>query len=76
MRARIALVMNHLLPLGTLGSVHEAFEHMRDMLRLCCSDNLELRDIVLAVMLRLDLDQECYDFVKWWATCGPDGDYD
>ncbi|KAJ4224928.1 hypothetical protein NW757_014307 [Fusarium falciforme] len=35
-----------------------------------------LRDIVPAMMLRLDLDQECYDFVKWWATCDPDGHYD
>lgn len=35
-----------------------------------------LRDMVPTMMLRLDLDQECYDFVKWWATCDPDGRYD
>lgn len=45
------------------------------MLRLCRADNLGIRDIVPAIMLRLDRDQECYDFVKWWATCDPDGDY-
>ncbi|KAH6975732.1 hypothetical protein EDB80DRAFT_867744 [Ilyonectria destructans] len=28
------------------------------------------------MVLRLDLDYECYDFVKWWATCDPDGEYD
>ncbi|EHK19975.1 uncharacterized protein TRIVIDRAFT_47985 [Trichoderma virens Gv29-8] len=75
MRARIALVMKLLIP-GTLGSVSEALEHMRDMLRLCRRDNMGLREMVPAVMLRLDLDQECYDFVKWWATCDPDGTYD
>jgi hypothetical protein len=27
-----------------------------------------LRDLMLAVMLRLDLDQECYNFHKWWTS--------
>ncbi|KAF4970561.1 hypothetical protein FZEAL_10013 [Fusarium zealandicum] len=75
MRARFALA-DHLRLLGTLDGVHEALDHMQDMLRLCRSDNMGLRDIVPAMMLRLDLDQECYDFVKWWATCDPDGRYD
>ena len=76
MRARFALAGGNLLRLGTLDGVQEAYEHMWDMLRLCHSDNLGLRDIVPAIMLRLDLDQECYDFIKWWATCDPDGRYD
>ncbi|KAH0524055.1 hypothetical protein TsFJ059_008974 [Trichoderma semiorbis] len=75
MRARMALAMK-LLQQATLGSVSEAYEHMRDMLRLNRSDNMGIRDMVPALMLRLDLDQECYDFVKWWATCDPDGRYD
>ncbi|KAJ9210657.1 hypothetical protein DTO166G4_7717 [Paecilomyces variotii] len=75
MRARFELAWDHLLPLGTFDSVHEALEHLLDMLRLCRADNLGIRDIVPAIMLRLDRDQECYDFVKWWATCDPDGDY-
>ncbi|KAF3057650.1 hypothetical protein CFAM422_012255 [Trichoderma lentiforme] len=75
MRARMALALK-LLRQGTLGSVSEAYEHMRDMLRLNRSDNMGIRDMVPALMLRLDLDQECYDFVKWWATCDPDGRYD
>ncbi|KAH7155783.1 hypothetical protein B0J13DRAFT_469917 [Dactylonectria estremocensis] len=76
MRARFDLAGKNLLLLGTLDGVHEALEHMQDMMRLCRSDNMGLRDIVPAMMLRLDLDQECYDFVKWWATCDPDGHYD
>ncbi|KAI0437106.1 hypothetical protein F4803DRAFT_566306 [Xylaria telfairii] len=75
MRARFALA-RALLLLGTLDGVLEALEHMRDMMRLCRSDNMGLRNMAPAIMLRLDLDQECYDFMKWWATCDPDGHYD
>ncbi|KAI1155457.1 hypothetical protein F4825DRAFT_407821 [Nemania diffusa] len=75
MRARMALA-RPLLMLGTLEGLREALEHMRDMLRLCRSDNMGVRYIMPAIMLRLDLDQECYDFMKWWATCDPDGHYD
>ncbi|KAI1129283.1 hypothetical protein F5Y10DRAFT_238604 [Nemania abortiva] len=75
MRARDALA-GQLLELGTLDGVQEALDHMQDMVRLCRSDNMGLRSIMPAVMLRLDLDQECYDFIKWWATCDPDGRYD
>ncbi|KAL1860844.1 hypothetical protein Plec18170_001358 [Paecilomyces lecythidis] len=76
MRARHYLAWRHLLFLDTLDGVQEALEHLRDMLRLNRSDNMGLRNLVPAIMLRLDLDQECYDFVKWWATCDIDGNYD
>ncbi|RSM04495.1 hypothetical protein CEP52_006842 [Fusarium oligoseptatum] len=75
MRARFDLA-DHLCLLGTFDGVQEAFEHMQDMQRLNRSDNMGLRDMVPALMLRLDLDQECYDFIKWWTTCDPNGDYD
>ncbi|KAJ4324086.1 hypothetical protein N0V84_004052 [Fusarium piperis] len=75
MRARFALA-DHLRLLGTLDGAREALEHMRDMIRLCRSDNMGVRDKVPTLMLRLDLDQECYDFIKWWETCDPDGRYD
>ncbi|KAI0908026.1 hypothetical protein F4823DRAFT_600892 [Ustulina deusta] len=75
MRARFALA-RQLFLLGTLDGVNEGFEHMREMMRLCRSDNMGVRSIMPAIMLRLDLDQECYDFMKWWATCDPDGTYD
>ena len=58
---------------GTLDGVTEALEHMQDMLHLCASDNLGIRYIVPTTMLRLDRDQEAYDFVKWWQTEGADG---
>lgn len=75
MRARYALV-EALLKIKTFDAVRSAAEHLRDMLRLCCSDNLGVRDLLPALHLRLGKDQECYDFVKWWATYDPDGRYD
>ncbi|KAI2621928.1 hypothetical protein GGS26DRAFT_568528 [Hypomontagnella submonticulosa] len=75
MRARFGLAQQ-LLSLGTLDGVSESLEHFRDMLRLCRSDNMGARGFMPAIMLRLDLDQECYDFIKWWETCDPDGTYD
>ncbi len=74
MRARYAL-LSQLVLLGTFDGVNESREHLQDMLRLCRSDNMGLRSILPAILLRLDLDQECYDFIKWWETC-PDEHYD
>ena len=74
MQARYALV-EALLRIKTYAAVEAALSHLLDMLRLCRSDNMGLRDIVPA-LLRLGKDQECYDFVKWWATTGEREDYD
>jgi hypothetical protein len=76
MRARFALAGSNLNLVGTLDGVHEALEHLQDMLRLSRGDNMSVRSLIPALMLRLDLDQECYDFVKWWQTRGQDSDYD
>ncbi|EGX93697.1 Zinc finger domain-containing protein, MYND-type [Cordyceps militaris CM01] len=76
MRARFLLAGDLLPNVGTLCSIKEALKHLRDMLRLCRGDNMGVRNMVPAMMLRLDRDQECYDFAKWWATCDPDGRYD
>lgn len=59
-----------------LEGVQEGLAHMMDMLRLCRGDNLGVRQIVPALMLQLDQDQECYDFVKWYQTQGRGSDYD
>ena len=61
---------------GTLDGVTEGFEHLQDMMRLCRSDNMGLRDLIPSVMLQLDKDQECYDFIKWYQTEGQRSDYD
>lgn len=46
-----------------------------DMLRLCRSDNMGVQIIVPGLMLRLNKDQECYDFIKWWAITTDKSDY-
>ena len=75
MRSRYALV-EALLKVKTPDAVDAAFKHLMDMLRLCRSDNMGVRDLVPALFLRLGKDQECYDFVKWYATTGQDSHYD
>ncbi|KAI1861941.1 hypothetical protein JX265_009444, partial [Neoarthrinium moseri] len=75
MRARFAAA-DSLLQVDTVSAAEEALDHLMDMLRLCRSDNLGVRDIVPTLLLRLDREQECYDFLKWWATVGSDMHYD
>lgn len=75
MRARFDLV-DKLVKIKTVDAVKAAFDHIMDMLRLCRSDNMGLRFMVPALFIRLGNDQECYDFLKWYATTGSRGDYD
>ncbi|KAK5946507.1 hypothetical protein PMZ80_000650 [Knufia obscura] len=75
MRARFDLA-DTIRKLGTLNGVREALDHLQDMLRLCRGDNMGVRDLIPAMMLQLDRDQECYDFVKWYETEGQRSDYD
>lgn len=72
MRARFALA-DACRRIGTLDSIKEGLEHLQDMLRLCRGDNMGVRDIIPTLMLQLDRDQECYDFVKWWETKADEG---
>jgi len=75
MTARFTLV-EALLKIKTTHAVQAAHSHLMDMLRLCRGDNMGVRDLVPALYLRLGKDQECYDFVKWWATTAENSHYD
>ena len=75
MRARYALV-EALLKIKTYTAVAAAQRHIMDILRLCRSDNMGVRDLLPAMDLRLGKDQECYDICKWYATTGQESDYD
>lgn len=75
MRARYALI-EALIRIKTLDAVQTALDHLMDMLRLNRGDNMGVRDLVPALLLRLGRDQDCYDFVKWYQTMGQQGDYD
>ncbi len=75
MRARFAAA-DALLKVNTKTAVEQALEHFTDMLRLCRSDNMGVRDIIPHLLLRLGREQECYDFLKWWAIIDDKDHYD
>jgi hypothetical protein len=75
MRLRFALV-EALQQVYTRESLEAQLHHLQDMMRLCRGDNMGLRHYVPVLLLRLDRDQECYDFAKWYETVGRRGDYD
>ncbi|CAG8898268.1 unnamed protein product [Penicillium egyptiacum] len=75
MRARFALV-EAMTQVDNAQSVKAQLDHFMDMLRLCRSDNMGVRDLVPGLMLRLNKDQECYDFIKWWEVVSDNPRYD
>lgn len=72
-RYRYIDVLNRI---DTRGAVETAYQHALDMLILCPVDNMGIRVLLPALMLRTDRDHECYDFLKWWLTTGSRSDYD
>lgn len=79
MRARFELVDAMLHHFGSAGGrvdvVQAALDHLLDMLRLCRSDNMGVRDMIPALYIRLRREQAAYDFMKWYATTGQDPRY-
>ncbi|CAG9990094.1 unnamed protein product [Clonostachys byssicola] len=67
MRARFAAA-SALLQVDTKDAVESALEHFNEMIRLGRSDDQGVRDIIPHLLLRLGREQECYHFLKWWAT--------
>lgn len=70
MRARYALVEKMILHFKTDNVVFDSLIHLIHMLHLCQGDNQGIRWVAPALYLRLGLDQQCYDFLKWWAIFG------
>ncbi|KAF2443284.1 hypothetical protein P171DRAFT_362221 [Karstenula rhodostoma CBS 690.94] len=64
--ARFAVVELQ-MKINTRAAVQAALDNIIDMLRLRRGDDMWLRDIAPGLFLRLDRDQACYDFVKWWT---------
>lgn len=75
MQSRYALV-EAVLKVKTRSAVQSALNHIMGMLSLCRGDNQGVGDVVPALFLRLGKDQECYNFLKWWATTAEERDYD
>jgi hypothetical protein len=75
MRARFAFA-DAVGKVRTQQAVQEQLNHLMDMLQLCRGDNMGVRSLIPALMLRLNQDQRCYDFVKWWTLITDKSDYD
>lgn len=74
MRARYGYI-DALTKIKTRSAVQVAYDNTRDMLRLCRGDNMGVRDLIPSLLLRLGRDQDCYDFVKWYAQVRSDYDW-
>ncbi|WAO90097.1 MYND-type zinc finger protein samB [Fusarium falciforme] len=55
---------------GRADAVRTALDHILDMLRLGRGDYMGVRDVAPTLFIRLNRDQEAYDFAKWYATTG------
>jgi hypothetical protein len=64
-----------LAPVRTIESSEAQLSQFMNMLRLYQCDDIGFRDAVPPLMLRLNLDQTCYDFLKWWAMATMDPEY-
>lgn len=73
MRARWAVV-EELRRVKTVQSVKLQLEHLLEMLRLDGSDKAGAQEYVPGLLLRLNKDQDCYDYLKIWAMSVGDWD--
>lgn len=56
-----------LLQVQTVDAIGMALQHCIMLLTLIPTDDLGVRDIVPNLLIRLDREQDCYDFIKWWS---------
>ncbi|KAI2742445.1 hypothetical protein DTO013E5_3627 [Penicillium roqueforti] len=75
MRYRAAL-SDTMTAVNHVESLQKQLNILIDNLYLSRGDNMGSRDVIPSLMIRLQQDQECYDFLKWWATTGQQDDYD
>ncbi|SPJ81865.1 uncharacterized protein FTOL_09270 [Fusarium torulosum] len=62
--------IDELLQSNSQDDVELALLELWDMLKEDQADPLRLSDIIPHVLLRVGGEQECYDFIKWWAFHG------
>ncbi|KAL2679077.1 hypothetical protein Neosp_009833 [[Neocosmospora] mangrovei] len=69
------VAINELIQLNTTSAVVNALGRFQDILQLHRRDPLRARDIIPHLLLRLDREEECYNFLKWWATINKYGQF-
>lgn len=75
MEARFSLV-REMSDVHNAQSVQAQLDHLMDMIRLSRRDEMGVRYYIPALMLRLNKDQECYDFMLWWKFTEGNSVYD
>lgn len=68
-------VVKALAKIKSRDSVEAQLEECTDIIRLGRADEGTLRAIVPFLMIRLDMDQQAYEFIKWWSTTAQREDY-
>ncbi|KAI8716704.1 RNase H type-1 domain-containing protein [Fusarium sp. LHS14.1] len=69
------VAIDELIQLNTASAVANALGRFQDILQLHRRDPLRARDIIPHLLLRLDREEECYNFLKWWATVNNNGQF-
>ncbi|PYI07746.1 hypothetical protein BO78DRAFT_442654 [Aspergillus sclerotiicarbonarius CBS 121057] len=65
LRFQLVKAMSKIL---TRDSLQAQLSHVMGLLRLSDCDHMGLRRIAPVLMFRLNQDQECYNFLKWWSV--------
>lgn len=68
-------LIKELVKIKTFDAVEKALNHGMEVLRHHRINHLDLKYMVPVLLLRLNREQECYDFVKWYATTGQKNGY-
>ena len=69
-------LVHELLNINIRAAVEAALDHTFSLLRLNPTDPIGMRCIAPFLLIRLNCDQDCYDFCKWWITVGNDSSYE
>lgn len=75
LRARFVLA-KAILRINTPDAVTKALSHFAIMMRIDRGDPFGAADYIPPLLLRLDREQECYNFLKWWAIRNDAGNDD
>lgn len=76
MKARKIAARVMVAQFNTIDAVETALDHMTDLMRLDRLDIMVLHKRVPSLYIRLGRDQQCYDFLKWYATTAKSEDYE
>lgn len=69
-------IFNAGIDTGSKPMLEIALGHYLELLRLIHSDDMGIRLRLPFLLMELDRDEDAYNFIKWWETIDPDGNFD